>query len=162
MLAKAALSDKAPAVTYRGHRRRWMAVPPEASDWAAIEMEGMTAAQPLDLLASHSQIVRRQRHHPSTQSAMGAVVELSGNGRALMVYSVHSEQRLSFKVHGHHWKPVDYEGITLIRRPEHDSEPASTPTPANWSKVGNRKRFARRTSKMPDSPTPPPHLGQTE
>lgn len=90
------------------------------------------------------------------------VVELSGNGRALMVYSVRGEQRLSFKVHGHHWKPVEYEGITLIRRPEHDSEPTSTPTPTNWSKVGNRKRFARRTSKTPDTPTPLPHPGQTE
>jgi CRISPR-associated protein Cas2 len=90
------------------------------------------------------------------------VVELSGNGRALMVYSVRGEQRLSFKVHGHHWKPADYEGITLIRRPDHDSEPASATTPTNWSKVGNRKRFARRTGKMPDAPTPLPNAGQTE
>jgi CRISPR-associated protein Cas2 len=49
------------------------------------------------------------------------VVELSSDGRALMVHSVPGEQRLSCKVHGHHWKPVDYEGITLILRPDPNS-----------------------------------------
>lgn len=44
------------------------------------------------------------------------IVELVQDGRALMVHSVRGEQRLAFKVHGHDWRPVDFEGITLMRR----------------------------------------------
>ncbi len=45
------------------------------------------------------------------------VVELIGGGRALMVYAVPGEQRLATRVHGHHWTPEDFDGITLMRRP---------------------------------------------
>lgn len=38
-------------------------------------------------------------------------------GRATMVYSANNEQRMSFHVHNTTWQPVDYEGITLMRRP---------------------------------------------
>jgi len=44
------------------------------------------------------------------------VVEFVNDGRALMVYSARNEQRLAFEVHGHDWIPVDYEGISLMRR----------------------------------------------
>ena len=84
------------------------------------------------------------------------VVELSSDGRALMVHSVPAEQRLSFKVHGHHWEPVDYEGITLILRPDPNSARPATPPPPNWSQIGNRKRYARRsTNSQALQPTPP-------
>ena len=46
------------------------------------------------------------------------VLEFVENGRALMVYSMRNEQRLAFEVHGHDWTPVDFEGITLMRRRE--------------------------------------------
>lgn len=39
------------------------------------------------------------------------------SGRAILVYQAQTEQRLAFKVHGHHWEPVDFEGITLMLRP---------------------------------------------
>ena len=89
------------------------------------------------------------------------VVELSSDGRALMVHSVPGEQRLSFKVHGHHWKPVDYEGITLILRPDPNSAHPATPPPPNWSKIGNRKRFARRSTNKPSAPTDPTEIRPT-
>jgi len=78
------------------------------------------------------------------------VVELAGPGRALMVFQVHGEQRLSFKVHDHQWTPVDMDGITLIRRP-------STPVfnaamPAGWSKAARRRRFGRRPRPAPPTP----------
>lgn len=39
------------------------------------------------------------------------------NGRATLVYSTDGEQRLAFRVHNTSWKPVDLDGITLMRRP---------------------------------------------
>ncbi|WP_406690397.1 type I-E CRISPR-associated endoribonuclease Cas2e [Saccharopolyspora sp. ID03-671] len=44
------------------------------------------------------------------------IVEFVAEGRALMVHSVRGEQRLAFQVHGHDWTPVDFDGITLMRR----------------------------------------------
>lgn len=38
-------------------------------------------------------------------------------GRATMVYSANNEQRMEFRVHNTTWQPVDYEGLTLMRRP---------------------------------------------
>lgn len=45
------------------------------------------------------------------------VVDGIGRGRAILVFSARNEQRLSFRVHGHEWRPVDYEGLELIERP---------------------------------------------
>jgi CRISPR-associated protein Cas2 len=33
-----------------------------------------------------------------------------------MVHAAQGEQRLEFQVHGRDWTPVDYDGITLMRR----------------------------------------------
>ncbi|WP_329065602.1 type I-E CRISPR-associated endoribonuclease Cas2e [Amycolatopsis sp. NBC_01480] len=44
------------------------------------------------------------------------IVEYMADGRALMVYATQGEQRLEFQVHGHDWTPVDFDGITLMRR----------------------------------------------
>ena len=44
------------------------------------------------------------------------VQHLGDDGRAVMVYRARNEQGLSFKVCGGDWKPVDYDGLTLIRR----------------------------------------------
>ena len=38
-------------------------------------------------------------------------------GRATMVYSANNEQRMEFRVHNTTWQPVDFEGLTLVRRP---------------------------------------------
>ena len=78
------------------------------------------------------------------------VVELSGSGRALMVYSVPGEQRLSFRVHKHHWEPTDFDGITLMMRPN-----AGTPLRVSpgWSTASKRRRFgARRPGEAADKP----------
>lgn len=45
------------------------------------------------------------------------VTDMMGPGRAIMVHTADNEQGLAFKVHGHHWIPVDYEGISLMLRP---------------------------------------------
>ncbi len=46
------------------------------------------------------------------------IVELSKDGRALMVFSRRGDQGLDFRVLRHDWEPVDFDGITLMRRPE--------------------------------------------
>jgi CRISPR-associated protein Cas2 len=70
------------------------------------------------------------------------VVEMAGPGRAIMVFQTRGEQRLSFKVHDHHWTPVDLDGITLMRRP---SAPVfNAALPSGWSKAARRRRFGRR------------------
>lgn len=52
-------------------------------------------------------------------------------GRATMVCSANNEQRMVFRVHNTTWKPVDFEGLTLMQRPlctasndTHVSEPS--------------------------------------
>ena len=39
------------------------------------------------------------------------------NGQATMVFRAAGEQHMDFRVHNTTWKPVDYEGIKLMRRP---------------------------------------------
>lgn len=76
------------------------------------------------------------------------VIEMIGSGRAILVRSVRNEQGLDVRVHGHHWEPIDIEGITLMLRP-HPEEPAPQGTSGpsegrrnpGWSKAAQRRRF---------------------
>lgn len=45
------------------------------------------------------------------------ICENISHGRATMVYSANNEQGMEFRIHNTSWEPVDYEGLTLIRRP---------------------------------------------
>lgn len=92
------------------------------------------------------------------------VIEMIGPGRAILVRSVRSEQGLDVRVYGHHWEPIDIDGITLMLRPapslDSDQGPErSTETHgqvdgveagfgrtrpgarAGWSKAAKRRRF---------------------
>lgn len=70
------------------------------------------------------------------------VVEYIGQGRALMVHTASGEQGLSFRVHGHEWIPVDYDGVQLMRRPRVSSSEAERPAhPKNWSKAAKRRKY---------------------
>ncbi|WP_454300375.1 type I-E CRISPR-associated endoribonuclease Cas2 [Salana multivorans] len=40
-----------------------------------------------------------------------------GRGRAILVNSARNEQGLAFRVHGHDWTPVDFDGLELMLRP---------------------------------------------
>lgn len=91
----------------------------------------------------------------------GRVIELAGPGRALMVYQVRGEQRLSFKVHDHHWQPVDFDGITLMRRPADPAAMSAAPPSGGWSKASKRRRFARRAS-TPKQASGQPERNQSE
>lgn len=68
----------------------------------------------------------------------GRTVEMIGRGRALMAYSADTEQGFAIRQHGHHWAPEDFEGITLLRRPEAERDVESSPT--GWSSAARRRR----------------------
>lgn len=70
------------------------------------------------------------------------VTESRGQGRALMVYNHPNEQRLRFEVHDHHWEPVDFDGVTLIRRPSTKQFSPTRPK-TGWSSAAKRRRFGR-------------------
>lgn len=71
------------------------------------------------------------------------IVEFVVDGRALMVHSTRGEQRLAFAVHGHDWTPVDYDGITLMRRQTvPDYVPANRPVVSSGRSPGESRRSA--------------------
>lgn len=91
------------------------------------------------------------------------VREFVEEGRALLVYSANNEQHLEFEVHGHDWTPVDYDGITLMRRhTAPDYVPAKAPSTqhpperpeltegatmseeAVWKRRESRRKFRRK------------------
>ena len=90
------------------------------------------------------------------------VLDFVADGRALMVYAKRGEQRLAFEVAGHDWTPVDYDGITLMRRSSAPTYVAAKPRqkardggplPAAgaetreetvWKRRAARRKFRRR------------------
>ena len=46
------------------------------------------------------------------------ICEHLSQGRATMVYSTNNEQGMEFCVHNSSWKPVDFDGLQLVIRPE--------------------------------------------
>lgn len=80
-------------------------------------------------------------------------VEMLGDGRAILVRSVHNEQGLDVRVHGHHWEPIDVDGLVLMLRPaEQNSFPDVIPRPSatkrelprnGWSKAAKRRKYGR-------------------
>lgn len=77
-------------------------------------------------------------------------------GRATMVYSTNGEQHMSFLVHNTTWEPVDFDGITLIRRPinssknEKDDDTVQTAYESNASKMLKAQRINAARQKIPD------------
>lgn len=68
------------------------------------------------------------------------VLSHQNTGRALMVYRVRSEQRLEFRVAGHEWEPIDFDGLQLIRRPHPGGEPSQPARRPGWSNASRRRR----------------------
>lgn len=70
--------------------------------------------------------------------------ELVRDGRALLVYTAATEQRMRVETHRHHWHPVDLEGLTLMRRPlPQTPPPAETQRRTGWSAARSRQRALR-------------------
>jgi CRISPR-associated protein Cas2 len=77
-----------------------------------------------------------------------------------MVYPANNEQGLDFRVRGQEWKPVDYEGLKLIMRPNSTKQQLNRQDrlekserskgqaeiqrkKTGWSKVSRYRRYAR-------------------
>lgn len=77
------------------------------------------------------------------------ILENCKNGRAIMAYSTNNEQGLAFRTHGQEWQPVDYEGLTLIMRPntthtqKNNAQHAGQSHRTGWSKASKLRRFGR-------------------
>jgi CRISPR-associated protein Cas2 len=90
------------------------------------------------------------------------IVDDIGRGRALMVWSARTEQRLQFRVHNHAWAVEDFDGISLMRRVTAESQAMARRRKGNsaerpsvtllderpqqsatstWSAAGRRRRF---------------------
>lgn len=69
------------------------------------------------------------------------VVELVGRGRAIMAYTAATEQHFAIRSHGHHWTPIDVEGITLMLRPPGAESPDAPPPRHGWSAASRRRRL---------------------
>lgn len=67
-------------------------------------------------------------------------VELSRDGRALLVYNTNNEQGMEFRTHRHDWEPTDFDGLTLMKRP---SEKSRGRRRTGWSKARNIRRSQR-------------------
>lgn len=79
-----------------------------------------------------------------------AATAMVGSGRAILVFETRNEQGFSFLVHGHHWEPIDIDGISLMLRPSESrlNHPVSgqgqPPTlKTGWSKAAKRRKFGR-------------------
>lgn len=65
--------------------------------------------------------------------------ELSKDGRALLIYSANNEQGMEFRTHRHSWQPTDFDGITLMMRPNEKDTPDS-PRRTGWSTARHARR----------------------
>ncbi|WP_327731299.1 type I-E CRISPR-associated endoribonuclease Cas2e [Streptomyces sp. NBC_00487] len=71
------------------------------------------------------------------------VQQYAGQGRALLAHTTNNEQGFIFRTHDHTWHPADHEGLTLIRRPNPNTQPAGNAPQPGWSKAAKRRRFTR-------------------
>lgn len=70
------------------------------------------------------------------------------SGQATMVYSAHNEQGYAFLTHNTTWLPIDYEGITLMKKPlfhneEKDQEPFLRPGFSKAARYEKARRVCR-------------------
>ena len=84
------------------------------------------------------------------------ITENLPRGRATMVYNAANEQRMEFRVHNTTWQPVDFDGLTLMRRPgPPGSGSASSPVlPAHFSKIAKREQLRHVRAAQQKNPAP--------
>ena len=68
------------------------------------------------------------------------------NGQATMVFTTNTEQHMDFYVHNTSWKPVDFDGIKLMKHPDNHQIDTLPPGFSNDSKRLLNKRRRRRNT----------------
>lgn len=69
-------------------------------------------------------------------------------GRATMVFSTNGEQKMRFYVHNTTWKPVDFDGITLMQRPLPQALETDTALKPGFSKAAKWRMAQRNKSEQ--------------
>lgn len=69
-----------------------------------------------------------------------------GSGQATMVFTADNEQHMDFYVHNTSWKPVDYDGIKLMKHMSVSFD--TTETETGFSDEAKRRLGKKRRSKM--------------
>ncbi|MDR1663953.1 MAG: type I-E CRISPR-associated endoribonuclease Cas2e [Clostridiales bacterium] len=82
------------------------------------------------------------------------IKETCRNGRAVLVYNAEGEQRLTFRVHGSTWEPIDFDGIKLMLRPSpsrlKEKQKAASHGFSDAAKRRAAKRFSPIRARYPD------------
>ena len=83
------------------------------------------------------------------------VTENIKDGRATMVYSARTEQKMEFRVHNNEWIPVDFDGMKLMLRPNKTFQVKSERTEnrmgySKASAIRKAKRFAKHVQNQKD------------
>ncbi len=73
-------------------------------------------------------------------------------GRATMVYSANNEQQYAFRTHNTGWRPVDYEGISLMQKPFRQDEDVEYAVPLK-NGFSHAARFQQMKSRQSNSKT---------
>ena len=72
-------------------------------------------------------------------------------GRATMVYRAGNEQHMQFRVHNTTWEPVDFDGLTLMRRPlphhREQIEALSGALKPGYSKAAHQQKARQMTKR---------------
>jgi CRISPR-associated endoribonuclease Cas2 subtype I-E len=73
------------------------------------------------------------------------IVKNAKVGRVTMIYQTNNEQHFAYRIHNSAWKPIDFDGLTLMMRP-HAETPQSSRLNPGFSNAAHR-RMARRIQK---------------
>lgn len=77
------------------------------------------------------------------------VCENLRDGQATMVFTTNNEQHMEFYVHNTSWKPVDYDGMKLMKRPLSQYAASSAALPEGFSTAAKQRMGRRRRNKEP-------------
>lgn len=94
-----------------------------------------------------SRSIRRAVVRASARAPVEMVQTYIGDGRALLIWSVRSEQRFAVASLGHEREPIDIEGCTVMRSSYRAAEGwtaipgAVKPAKESWSIAARRRRF---------------------
>lgn len=75
------------------------------------------------------------------------VCENLRDGQATMVFTTNNEQHMEFYVHNTSWKPVDYDGMKLMKRPLTQSAAGSVALPEGFSTAAKQRMGRRRRNR---------------
>lgn len=77
------------------------------------------------------------------------ICENIADGQATMVFNAQNEQHMDFYVHNSEWKPVDFDGIMLMKHPEKGGYFPDSEMKDGFSNAAKRRMAKKRRKKEP-------------